>query len=224
MGKKIWLSRARQVLFSCVFFYYAAFSIWSHLNYDPTPIDLASAQEKWKKVEFDPTMVRDGDLLTRRGKGFISEQMMLFSKDDPKWSHSGIISKDPDGTVYVYHAIGGEDYADNSMKRQRIEIFAHPDVAYGFGVYRYDLNNDQFSKLDSILERQYRNKVQFDLDWDLESDEEMYCSELIYKALIDATGDKEYISLSKVMDKDYVAVDNLYLNKHCNQIFEYNYE
>ena len=47
---------------------------------------------------------------------------------------------------------------------------------------------------------------------------------MIYKGLVDATGDTNYIALSRVIDKPYVAIDNLYLNAHCKQLFKYEYE
>jgi hypothetical protein len=37
------------------------------------------------------------------------------------------------------------------------------------------------------------------------------------------SGDKNYVSLSDVAGKKYVAIDNLYLNQHCNFIYNYNY-
>ena len=47
---------------------------------------------------------------------------------------------------------------------------------------------------------------------------------MIYKALNVVTNEKNFIPLSTVMDKPYVAVDDLYLNDHCKFLFEYNYD
>ena len=56
------------------------------------------------------------------------------------------------------------------------------------------------------------------------TDDKMYCSEMIYKGLVKVTGDPNYITLSKVIDKPYVAIDEMYLNPHCTQLFRYEYK
>lgn len=217
-------SRIRQIAFLGVFIYFLAYAFWSEANYDPMPPDLRTAKEKWEEVNFDPSILKEGDLLMRNGKGFISERMRDFAGEGNQWSHSGIISTDPNGDIFVLHAIGGETQADNSMKRDPIEIFCHPDASYGFGIYRYDFTEEETAKFDSVLTSWYNKKLQFDTKFEMETDDVMYCSEMIYKAVDIVTNGKNFIPLSEVLEKPYVAMDKLYLNNHCNQIYEYNYE
>jgi len=74
------------------------------------------------------------------------------------------------------------------------------------------------------MDEYYRRGVEFDFDFDMYTDDKMYCSEMIYKALLLATNNENYIPLSHVIEKPYVAIDNLYLNDHCNLIFCFNYD
>ena len=213
----------RQGFFSVVlawFIFYTA----KNLDYIPYPDELsAMAREKWQKAGVKPEMLQDGDLVLRHGRGFVSDALLSFSTDDPKYSHSGIIKKEGD-RIFVYHAIGGEDQEINKTKKQPLEIFLHPQGIQKFAFYRYDLNPKELHDFDSLMTRYYDTGMEFDLDFDMSTDDKMYCSEMIYKALIVATKNKNYISLSQVFDKPYVAIDDLYLNSHCHLIYEYLYD
>ncbi|MCB9232432.1 MAG: hypothetical protein H6581_12255 [Bacteroidia bacterium] len=214
----------RRIFFLGIFLFYVGFATWEFFNYNPKPKNIASARERWQKVHFPYDMFKTGDLVLRRGKGFVSDAMLNFCKKDPRYSHTGIIKRDENGKLWVFHSIGGESRESNAMLKEPVEIFCHPDAAFNFGLYRWDLSESELYSFDSLIVTYYNAGLEFDLDFDMSTDETMYCSEMIYKALNVATKGKNFIPLSTVMDKPYVAVDDLYLNDHCKKLFEYNYD
>ena len=146
------------------------------------------------------------------------------SRNDRFVKQLGGIVKKINGQTFIYHATGGEENVSQKMKCEPIAIYCHPAATYKFGVFRWDLTDEQRTRFMEILDGYYKSGMEFDLDFDMTTDGKMYCSEMIYKALIAATGDKDYIALSNVIDKPYVAIDNLYLNPHCKNIFKYEYQ
>lgn len=217
------LDRLRQGFFSLVFGLFVFLTV-KYSDYIPNPHDInENDRKRWLAAGVQYDQLRDGDLILRHGRGFISDAMLAFSTKDPRYSHSGIIKKE-NGKVYVYHTIGGEENEVNLMRKEHISIFCHPRAIFGFGIYRYDLEKQQLNSLDSILGSWYDAKMEFDMDFEMETDDKMYCSEMIYKSLILATNDENYVPLSDVLDKPYVAIDDLYLNNHCTIIFEYDYD
>jgi hypothetical protein len=111
------------------------------------------------------------------------------------------------------------------------------------GVYRYDFSKDESDKLKSIVEAHYLNKLQFDMNFDLATDNKMYCAEMIAKSVEQATVNRISIPKSPVtkelrqkylkmaLDKkvvpsiksgnarrEYWSIDNLYLNRHCREV------
>ena len=147
---------------------------------------------------------------------------MSLSFNEKKYSHAGIVHIEG-GKAYVYHAIGGEENVSNKMRKDLLKDFCDPQYVHSFGIYRYDLNESQVKKYDSLTTDYYNKGLQFDTKLDLATDDVMYCSEMIYKNLQKVTGDKDYISISDVKGYKYVAIDNLYLNKHCGAIYEFSY-
>lgn len=213
----------RKLFFAGLFITFTGYSVWATLNYDPKPKSGEKTRKKWTEVPFDENILRTGDLIVRHGKGFVSECMLKFNNCEEKYSHSGIIHREGN-KVYVYNSIGGESRENNKMLMEALDKFVHPDIAFNFGIYRYDLDSVHITTLDSLLGSYYKTGLEFDLDFDMYSEEKMYCSEMIYKSMIFVSKDKNYLPLSRVDGKPYVAIDDLYLNSHCKHILEYTYD
>ncbi len=212
-----------QKIFILVFLIYLGYSLWATFYYDPNPKNVETALEKWKKVPLDLDSLQSGDLVLRHGKGFISDLLIAFNNEEKKYSHSGLIHREGK-KLFVYNSIGGESRESNKMLKERFEIFVHPDIAFDFGIFRYDMPENQLISLDSLLGAYFQSGLEFDMDFDMYSEDKMYCSEMIYKAILLVTKDKNYLPLSRIQGKPYVAIDDLYLNSHCKQILEYNYD
>lgn len=217
------IDRVRQGTFTLVFGLFVFYTL-RYIDFNPYPKWLNEQQMKqWLAAGLDESTLMDGDLVLRHSKGFVSDAILTFQTQDPQFSHSGIVKK-IDGKTFIYHATGGEENVSQKMKCEPIAIYCHPAATYKFGVFRWDLSDEQRERFVSILDGYYKSGLEFDLDFDMTTDSKMYCSEMIYKALVIATNDKNYIALSKVIDKPYVAIDNLYLNDHCKNIFNYEYD
>ena len=201
--------------FSCFAFFH--FHEQNHVGLTPEVI-----REKWSRAKPEYSILHSGDFIFRHGRGAISNALMLFSRHEAKYSHAGIISVENE-KVYVYHAIGGEENPSNKLRKDPLELFCDPRDVHSFGIYRLDLDKRQLQKVDSIAGNYYRNGLEFDTKFDLSTDEKMYCSEFVYKIISQATGDKNYLPLSSVSGINYVACDDLYLNAHCNRLYDYRY-
>lgn len=177
----------------------------------------------WENVGFLADSFRTGDLILRTGKSFFSNELRKMCLRDQTYSHCGWISKDEKGKLRVYHSIGGTDNPDNSIRSDPIEQFCHPNEINRFAIYRYDLGLEQIMKGDSLAKTHYANRVQFDLGFDMQDVSELYCSEFIYNLLINITGDNNFIPLSIINDKNYIGIDDLFLNNHSTKIYEYEY-
>jgi hypothetical protein len=190
----------------------------TYRTYDP-----AFIQEKWQQVKIDPDSLRVGDLIVRSGMSFFSNELRKFNQRDQTYSHCGWVTRDNSGEVKVIHAIGGTDNPDNRMKMDKLHTFCHPAEAQRFAVFRYALPSAQLGIADSMAHALYNIGVTFDLRFDLEDDNSLYCAELIYKLLVAVTHNPDFINLSRINDKVYVGVDDLYLTSHCTKIYEHAY-
>ena len=200
------------------------FMLVEYYNDPSTKVVPQNAYKDWEKLHLDDTLFKTGDIILRDSKGFFSQCFKDFSLTDKAYSHSGVIIKDTlSGKFYVYHCVGGEDNITNYMKKDRLEVFVSPKSNYKFGVYRYAISPTELKAFTTGILQHYQNKMDFDLDMDIGTDEKMYCSEIIYKTLR-ITSKKDYIAITHAFGKQYVALDNLYLNEITKQIIKINYE
>ena len=186
--------------------------------------DQTIALEKMKAIPFNFDSLRTGDIILRTGNSFFSDELRKFSLREAKYSHCGWISRERDGKLFIYHAIGGTDNPDNRLRKDKLALFLHPYDVKGFGIFRYEMGEEQIAAADQSARKLFADEVRFDLKFDIEDEEELYCAEFIYKIVTDATSDKNFISLSHIKNKAYVAIDDLYLNPNCKKIFEHEYK
>ena len=168
------------------------------------------------------SQLKSGDLIFRHGRGFISNTLMNLGQREKKYSHAGIVSVE-NGNIFVYHAIGGEQNVSNKLRKDKLDDFCSPQNVHAFGIYRSDFSQEQVKLVLEKVSDFYKSELEFDTKFDLLSNDRMYCTEMIYKIFNAVAGDWNYISLSAVGSKKYVACDDLYLNPHFRYIYSYTY-
>jgi len=207
-----------------VYFYFAIPESTSKKDLKPlTRQEKIDLYKKYKAIPFDFDSLQTGDLVLRTGLSFFSDELRKFSQREAKYSHCGIVSRDEEGKIFIYHSIGGTDNPESRVRKDSVFSFFNPFFNSGFAIYRYNLTPQQIKTADSLAKDLYKREVKFDLNFDLDDDENLYCAEFIYKILIKATNTENFISLSQIKGKAYVGIDDLYLNENCKNIFEYEY-
>ena len=153
-------------------------------------------------------------MILRTGNDFTSESLRQLSLTDKTYSHCGIASIEHD-SVFVYHALGGEWNPDEKFRRDPLELFCNPMENRGFGVFSFKFTGRQKSRLDSIVKAWYEKKLMFDMKFDLSTNVGMYCAEFVSKAISLCTDHQINFATTKINNFEFVAVDNLFLNKSC---------
>lgn len=179
--------------------------------------DELNIDEDFKAIAQAKKFVKQGDLILRTGRDFTSDMMRRMSTTDKTYSHCGIASFEND-TLFVYHAIGGEWNPDQKLRRDTFEFFCNPYENKGFGIFRYSLSNNEQLKVDSTIQNFYNSGTMFDMQFNLETNDRLYCSEFVYKTIEIATSDRVKISVDTMNSIKFIAVDNLFINAFCKQI------
>ena len=205
----------------CLLFFMMACHAQSHN--DPPTLSKDSIKEEQKisaqldTIYRNQKMVRQGDLIVRTGIDFTSEIMRQLSLQDKTYSHCGIASIEHD-SLFVYHSIGGEWNPDQKLRRDPFDIFCNPFENRGFGIFRYNLSPGENARLISIAQEYYNQGIMFDMQFDLSSNERMYCTEFVYKAVEEASNHKISLSTTTLNHIKFVAPDNLFINPACIEI------
>lgn len=161
------------------------------------------------------SLLQTGDVVFRMGIGAQSTLLAHLNRTDRGFSHCGIVVRQR-GYPYVYHSIGGEDNPDARLRKDSAHRFFSPRQSTALAIARYPLDT---SVVSDIITRYYRNRPKFDLSFSMATDDELYCTEFVYKVLREASGDSSYIPTSELRGTQYVGTDNLYLNDHARLVW-----
>lgn len=192
-----------------------------HSTKDQPKLDTVANQGIYDSAS---TLLAHGDLVLRLGRDDLSKMFARLNVRNPKYAHCGVAFLTPKGFV-VYHVIGGADNPKGTVVVEPLRSFVSAQNIEQWAIIRYDFTSKQKALFLQNIQDDYRRKVSFDEDFDLTTDQAMYCTEMIYKAMLNATGDTSFIQRTQTHTaKPYIAVDNLFEHKHCQTICEVVYK
>lgn len=198
----------------------------------------AAAEEKINEAV---TMLREGDLVVRNNSDFSAQAFREFSKTDRSYSHAGLVFFD-NGYPMIYHLITGDENPDHKLRRDSLQTFVAPRRNFGFAIYRYQLQPEELAIFSATIRNWYSQGLAWDSVFSLQSDDRMYCSEMVYKALKQATKGRIILNTTKATPAELqiysrytripvadiklnegIAIDNLYLHPSCSLVKQFSF-
>jgi hypothetical protein len=170
---------------------------------------------QYRKIHAVLPLLHNGDLIVRNGTDETSDAARKFNREDTSFSHCGIIFIEED-TAFVYHSIGGKYNPDQGLMRQPMDSFCNPLENNRFAVYRHRMNDHQSALLKLIANKYYAEKLPFDIFFNFDTDDRMYCSEFVYKCYNSAMNGGSLAVLHTNPKPLFVSIDDLYL--HTNAV------
>lgn len=130
--------------------------------------------------------LQNGDLIFRRGIS-IESQIVLLSDRSSEYSHVGLIYY-LNGKPFVIHSVPAEsNEITEYIKMESIQDFIGEENAEKVAIYRLkDQLLNKVQTASSFAYNCYQHKYSFDNDYDLNSNSQLYCTELIWKAYMSA--------------------------------------
>jgi hypothetical protein len=165
-------------------------------------------------------LLREGDLICRRGKGLFSTYCASFSSDK-LYSHAGIITLS--GSEWsVIHA-AAEDYPQpGCVILDSFKEFIRNTA--GWAVYRFKLPKETIAKTATLIKGYKTVATPFDLNFDLSSNDELYCTELIYTTINQAAGSEIIHPSSERCGRRFVSVEDCYSNGIADLVIKFQDE
>ena len=131
-------------------------------------------------------IVKNGDLVFRKGRSVESE-IVLVTDRESLYSHVGIIQIIEE-VPFVIHTVPGDGVKGSSLvKQEALSVFFNSENAVMGSVFRIKREYAKTAFLAAEKARSFhKNKLVFDGAYDLKSENELYCTELVWKAYIDS--------------------------------------
>ncbi len=134
--------------------------------------------------------LQDGDIAFRRGLGVVSSAVLMMNNQGT-YSHCGVVVFH-DGEWCVIHAVPyeGERLEDDKVYCEPIGEFYSTQKAQCGAIYTLkELDNSQRKAVASYAKKHYESGTKFDHKYNLEDQTELYCSELVWRAYLEAERD-----------------------------------
>ena len=185
------------------------------------------------------TLLKEGDIVLRMNKDPFSEFIRYFNKKDKNFSHAGLVVRDSE-ELMIYHMASEDGNPMKLMRKQSLADFADPHHNFGYAIYRYKLTKPELNTIREQVKNWYNLPVHFDTAFNLTSDNELYCSEMVQKAItkgtysrikihsttlntLQANAIRAYYKLNSQSGMKIIAIDDLYVNAECRKIAQYTF-
>lgn len=174
----------------------------------------------YSSIEIDSNLLRDGDIIFRRGISFVSNVVLEADSKSP-YSHVGIISF-YDGTPFVIHAVPDESETGiDYVRKDPLHLFLRTDRASAYCVIR--LTDSLSSKKAAGFAKTYfDSKILFDDNFSLRDTTKLYCTELVWlafkKAEVDLTNNKFDTLAIPLGENPYLLPGTLLNSTRTNQV------
>ena len=155
------------------------------------------------------SMMKQGDLVLRRGRDIASFMISRTNNNDQNYSHCGLVQVE-NGYPFVYHFIGGDQ--TQGLHRDSAQVFLSPKHNNAGAIMRYELSKAELQKQKELITELRQNPRPYDNDFTLGEDR-LYCAEFIYKVMNTVKVDNNFIGARLNNGYAYVPLDALYEGK-----------
>lgn len=131
-------------------------------------------------------LLQPGDLILRRGHGWVSDVIASVLKEEYDLSHCGIVATH-EGELWVIHSVSNSVSEADGMQAHRLQSFVSQSKRGSVVVTRLCTDRDR-SGIATRAKEYLRRKVPFDHHFDLADSTSLFCSELIARILHDGYG------------------------------------
>jgi hypothetical protein len=168
---------------------------------------LADTAGSAEQIHLLPSAFQQGDLILRRGEGIMSDIARHFSATEKRFSHVGIIV-DYKRKAYVVHSVHEHAKGFDGVVIEKLEDFLKE--ASDWAVYRLRLKKVQQQKLASTAIHYAHSKIPFDSQFDLGSQQAMYCTEFIWRVSGEVAKPNPILAASIKAGSRYISIEDIY--------------
>lgn len=160
--------------------------------------------------------LQTGDIILRRGYGFVSTMILNYMKEDMPVTHLGIIIKNGD-TIKVAHSLSSSVSNQDGLRLQLIDSFTHNSHDSTLLITRLkNIKNLDHQNIINQVDYYLKKDIPFDHNFDYKDTTKHYCSEFIWrvyennlkilKVADTITDEQKYNTLKTFYNPDYFDI------------------
>lgn len=161
--------------------------------------------DKWTRA--DKALLREGDVVLRRGDGTVSDFIVAFLKESCPVTHCGVVVRRPEGLMVI--SSESTPKADG-IRCDPLGVFATYAWKGSLAAVRPRLDDTQRAQYIQAAEWYLRQGKSFDMKFDMKDSSSFYCAELLYHVLLRATGEDFLPKRKMLTTYEVVHMDNFF--------------
>jgi uncharacterized protein YycO len=146
-------------------------------------------------------------VLFKSARGLWGALAAGFNADGEGFGHVGMIVETQEGALAVVHAGGDPATPSGRVQESSLDLFLAD--AKSAALYRPSLTEGEIVREVAFVRLEAERNTPFDRDFSLDTDDRLYCTELIWRALKAASGRDPVPQKSSRSGKTYISLDDL---------------
>ncbi len=173
------------------------------------------SKKTYQLEDIEIARLQAGDLILRRGYGMLSDGIAKVLQGKYKVTHIGVVDFIY-GEPVVYHAISRDN--QDGIVVDKLNRFVGDSYPNSISIVR--LRRDSLTRKRFLDRIGYYRKLDlpFDMSFDIRTKKEVYCTELVRNALMDATGQDYFTDRVEILDKELLRFDPVFDTVHFEMI------
>jgi hypothetical protein len=161
---------------------------------------------KYSLSEKEYNEIQEGDIILRHGYGLVSDLIVEQLKEKYDISHCAIVVKTDTGLA-VIHSVSSSVSNIDGMQAQEMKSFIEESQYNSVVVIRYRHKPDKPNASIGRKAKDYLSqKIPFDEAFDIADSTEFYCTELLWKVILNEYGD-DIMAGKNNLRKDHLRFD-----------------
>ncbi|MBU0488149.1 MAG: hypothetical protein KKD31_09390 [Bacteroidetes bacterium] len=165
--------------------------------------------------------IHDGDILLRHGFGFVSDIIVKTLGDEFDVSHCAFVRKEGKG-FKVIHSVSRSLSDVDGVQQQKLKDFVRESHPNSLILIRFQTEDSTLAGRMSNRAQYYLDqRIPFDNSFDIDENTSFYCTELLWKVILDETG-VDILKAKNNERKDHLKFDIFWDPEHFDVIINHH--
>lgn len=135
--------------------------------------------------------LKGGEIIMRKGGGFMSSQIVKTLNEPVEFSHCGFIVQTDTGLIII-HSLGRDYGSRDGVQPSTFYNFNVDAIDSSLCVVKPKLSDSLLQIVQQTAKEYYDKRYAFDYSFDLTTKDRLHCTEFIHDVLLEATGKEIY--------------------------------
>ncbi len=192
--------------FLALSFFVSVYGMYDLITGRKIPLEI-KANPNYRLSKEEKLLLEEGDIILRRGEGFVSSVINNLNEADYQISHCAILVKNDSVNWNVIHTVSSELSNVDGVQTERLDRFTAESVENTIVVLRYKADKQKRTEIANRARYYLTRKIGFDNSFDIADTTEFYCTELVYRVFLDVFGFDVFEERHQTNHPNYLTFD-----------------